>query len=118
MSKTPNSSLLTLFKYHYLCSACFITYHLEYINNNNELTLALIATQEKMALALAENAAAIKNMPIKSLSSGKETSFSSVDNNKEILDAIRESQDRMTQMIMQHNTMAASNSSNNNTRRK
>ena len=67
-----------------------------------------------MAQALAENAAAIKNMPVKSLGSGKETSFSSPDGSREILDAIRESQDRMAQMIMQHNTMAASNSSNTN----
>ena len=83
-------------------------------SSNSELTSALIATQEKMAQALAENAAAIKNMPVKSLGSGKETSFSSPDGSREILDAIRESQDRMTQMIMQHNTMAASNSSNTN----
>ena len=83
-------------------------------NNNSELTSSLIATQEKMAQALAENAAAIKNLPIKSLASGKETSFSAADSSKEILDAIKESQDRMAQMIMQHNTMAASNSSNNN----
>ena len=82
-------------------------------SSNSELTSALIATQEKMAQALAENAAAIKNMPVKSLGSGKETSFSSPDG-REILDAIRESQDRMAQMIMQHNTMAASNSSNTN----
>ena len=83
-------------------------------SSNSELTSALIATQEKMAQALAENAAAIKNMPVKSLGSGKETSFSSPDGSREILDAIRESQDRMAQMIMQHNTMAASNSSNTN----
>ena len=83
-------------------------------SSNSELTSALIATQEKMAQALAENAAAIKNMPVKSLGSGKETSFSSPDGSREILDAIRESQDRMVQMIMQHNTMAASNSSNTN----
>ena len=73
-------------------------------SSNSELTSALIATQEKMAQALAENAAAIKNMPVKSLGSGKETSFSSPDGSREILDAIRESQDRMAQMIMQHNT--------------
>ena len=83
-------------------------------SSNSELTSALIATQEKMAQALAENAAAIKNMPVKSLGSGKETSFSSPDGSREILDAIRESQDHMAQMIMQHNTMAASNSSNTN----
>ena len=83
-------------------------------SSNSELTSALIATQEKMAQALAENAAAIKNMPVKSLGSCKETSFSSPDGSREILDAIRESQDRMAQMIMQHNTMAASNSSNTN----
>ena len=83
-------------------------------SSNSELTSVLIATQEKMAQALAENAAAIKNMPVKSLGSGKETSFSSPDGSREILDAIRESQDRMAQMIMQHNTMAASNSSNTN----
>ena len=83
-------------------------------SSNNELTSALIATQEKMAQALAENAAAIKNMPVRSLGSGKETSFSSSDSSREILDAIRESQDKMAQMFMQHNTMAASNSSNTN----
>ena len=79
------------------------------------LTKSLIESQEKMAQALADNALALQKLPIKSLGGGKETSFVSANgSNQEILDAIRESQDRMAQMIMQHNNLAASNSSNNN----
>ncbi len=81
--------------------------------DTSDLTKSLIASQEKMAQALSDNALALQKLPIKSFGGGKETSFSG-GNNQEILDAIRESQDRMAQMIMQHNTMAASNSSNNN----
>ena len=82
--------------------------------DNSDLTKSIISSQEKMAQALADNALALQKLPIKSLGGGKETSLSGGGNNQEILDAIRESQDRMAQMIMQHNTMAASNSSNNN----
>ncbi len=82
--------------------------------DNSALTKSIIASQEKMAQALADNALALQKLPIKSLGGGKESALTSGGSNQEILDAIRESQDRMAQMIMQHNTMAASNSSNNN----
>ena len=82
--------------------------------DNSALTKSIIASQEKIAQALADNAFALQKLPIKSLGGGKESALTNGGSNQEILDAIRESQDRMAQMIMQHNTMAASNSSNNN----